>query len=102
MHADVQLLLFAEKTLPRQARDLRHAVRVRVLPAAVPDQEQSDHAQELAAQGHGGRAQASDTDGRRRSGVVTDVVVSDVAAAAAVFSLLLDGVYIVIVVPVLP
>lgn len=63
--ADVQLLLLAETALPGQARPVGHVVRVRVLPAPVPDQEQLDHAQEPAAPGPGGRAQASD-EGRRR------------------------------------
>lgn len=62
---DVQLLLLAKETLPGQARSIRHAVRVRVLPAAVPDQKQPDHAQEPAAQGLGGGAKTSDENLRR-------------------------------------
>lgn len=46
---DILLLLFLETTLPRQARAVRHAVRVRVLPPEVPDEELADHAQEPAA-----------------------------------------------------
>lgn len=46
---DILLLLFLETTLPRQARAVGHAVRVRVLPPEVPDQELADDAQELAA-----------------------------------------------------
>lgn len=43
------MLLFLEATLPRQARAVGHAVRVRVLPPEVQDQELADHAQEPAA-----------------------------------------------------
>lgn len=46
---DILLLLLAEAALPRQARAVGHAVRVRVLPPEVPDQELADHAQEPAA-----------------------------------------------------
>lgn len=46
---DILLLLFLETTLPRQARAVGHAVRVRVLPPEVPDQELADDAQESAA-----------------------------------------------------
>jgi len=65
---DVQLLLLAEKTLPGQARAVRHSIRVRVLPTAVPHQEQPDNAQEPATQGLGGGAKTSDENlCRRRS-----------------------------------
>lgn len=43
------MLLFLETTLPRQARAVGHAVRVRVLPPEVPHQELADDAQEPAA-----------------------------------------------------
>lgn len=43
------MLLFLETTLPRQARAVRHAVRVRVLPPEIQDEELADHAQEPAA-----------------------------------------------------
>lgn len=47
--ADLLLLLFLETTFPRQARAVRHAVRVRVLPPPLPHQELAHHAQESAA-----------------------------------------------------
>lgn len=46
---DILLLLFLETTLPRQARAVRHVVRVRVLPPEIQDEELADDAQEPAA-----------------------------------------------------
>lgn len=43
------MLLFLETTLPRQARAVRHAVRVRVLPPEIQDEELADDAQEPPA-----------------------------------------------------
>lgn len=43
------MLLFLETTLPRQARAVRHVVRVRVLPPEIQDEELADDAQEPAA-----------------------------------------------------
>lgn len=83
--ADVQLLLLAKETLPGQARAVRHVVRVRVLPAAVSDQKQSDDAQEPAAQGLGVRAQASDKNRDDRRGH-RFVGVCPTAAATAVIA----------------
>lgn len=67
---DILLLLFTETTLPRQARAVGHAVRVRVLPPEVPDQELADDAQEPAAprlQRHA-EAAAEDVGAARRAG----------------------------------
>lgn len=67
---DILLLLFTEATLPRQARAVGHAVRVRVLPPEVPDQELADDAQEPAAprlQRHA-EAAAEDVGAARRAG----------------------------------
>lgn len=49
LSAHVLLLLLAEAALSGQARAVRHAVRVRVLPPEVPHQELAHHAQESAA-----------------------------------------------------
>lgn len=46
---DILLLLFLETTLPRQARAVGHAVRMRVLSPEVQDQELVDDAQEPPA-----------------------------------------------------
>lgn len=43
------MLLLVEAALPGQARAVRHSVRVRVLPSALPHQELADHTQESAA-----------------------------------------------------
>lgn len=55
---NVQLLLFTETAFPRQTRSIRYPVCVRILPTALPDKEQPNNAQELAAQGYHGRTQA--------------------------------------------
>jgi hypothetical protein len=57
--AHLQLLLLAQAALPGQARAVRHAVRVRVLPQALPHQELAHDAQEPAAQGLQRHAQTS-------------------------------------------
>lgn len=70
--ADLQLLLLPQTALPGQARAVGHAVRLRVLPPQVQDQELADDAQEPAAprlqrhaqaaaqdDGHQGRAGAA-------------------------------------------
>lgn len=64
------MLLFPEATLPRQTRAVGHAVRVRVLPPKVPDEELADHAQEPAAprvQRHA-EAAAEDVGAAQRAG----------------------------------
>jgi hypothetical protein len=47
--AHLLVLLFAEATLPGQARAVRHAIRLRVLPPAVSHEELAHHPQESAA-----------------------------------------------------
>lgn len=43
------LLLLAEAAFPGQTRAIGHAVRVRILPSAIPHQELSHHSQESTA-----------------------------------------------------
>lgn len=43
------MLLLTQKTLPGQARAVRHALRVRVLSPAIPHEKLSDNAQKPAA-----------------------------------------------------
>lgn len=67
---DILLLLFLETTLPRQARAVRHVVRVRVLPPEIQDEELADDAQEPAAprlQRHA-EAAAEDVGAAQRAG----------------------------------
>lgn len=67
---DILLLLLSEATLPRQARAVGHAVRVRVLPPEIPHQELAHDAQEPAAprlQRHA-EAAAEDVGAAQRAG----------------------------------
>lgn len=62
LQADVQLLLLAQEALPGQARAVGHAVRVRVLPPQVQDEELADDAQEPPTSRHQRHAEAAAED----------------------------------------